>query len=42
MRMGLVLLVLLLALSTAWGVWRMIDTLTTPQPPQQAAPEPRR
>ena len=37
-RMGLVLLTLLLAMSTAWGVWRMIDTMTTPGPPVEAAP----
>ena len=41
-RMGLVLLILLLAMSTAWGVWRMIDALTTPRPPQEAPPEPPR
>jgi hypothetical protein len=30
--------VLLLTMSAAWGIWRVIDTVTTPRPPQQAPP----
>jgi len=37
-RMGLVLLVLLLTMSAAWGLWHMIDTMTAPQRPPEAAP----
>jgi hypothetical protein len=36
--MGLVLLVLLLTMSAAWGLWHMIDTMTAPQRPPEAAP----
>ena len=39
-RMGLVLLLLLLTMFAAWGVWRMIDTMATPRPPGEAAPAP--
>ena len=41
-RMGLVLLMLLLTMSAAWGIWHMIDTMTAPQRPPEAAPEPPR
>lgn len=40
-RMGLVLLLLLLTISAAWGVWRMIDIVTTPTPPKEIIPAER-
>jgi hypothetical protein len=36
--MVLVLLMLLLAMSAAWGVWQLIDTMTAPHRPPEAVP----
>jgi len=38
-RMAFVLFMLLLTISAAWGAWRMIDALSSPQPSGPAAPD---
>jgi hypothetical protein len=41
-RTAFVLFTLLVMMSIAWGIWRVIDTVTAPRPPRRVAPGARR
>jgi hypothetical protein len=41
-RMSFVLFTLLVMMSIAWGIWHVIDAVTTRRPPRRVAPGTRR